>query len=113
LLLPNARDADIAWLFEDAGFPAIGATSAGIANAHGYPEGERIEREEMVGDIARITSVTEVPVTVEPEVKMSGLGGGVRGLERDGVPQRLQPPHKSALDRLAGRWSKYVTPRSW
>jgi 2-methylisocitrate lyase-like PEP mutase family enzyme len=67
LLLPNAWDAASARLFEEAGFPAIGTTSAGIAYAHGYPDGEQIPREEMLQVITRIASPVQVPVTADVE----------------------------------------------
>ncbi|MBV9229828.1 MAG: isocitrate lyase/phosphoenolpyruvate mutase family protein [Chloroflexi bacterium] len=67
LLLPNAWDAASARLFEETGFPAIGTTSAGIAYAHGYPDGEQIPREEMLQAIARIVSRVQIPVTADIE----------------------------------------------
>jgi len=67
LLLPNAWDAASARLFQEAGFPAIGTTSAGIAFAHGYPDGEQIERDEMLQAITRIASLVQVPVTADIE----------------------------------------------
>ena len=67
LLLPNAWDAASARLFEGAGFPAIGTTSAGIAYAHGYPDGEQIPREEMLQAITRIASLVQIPVTADME----------------------------------------------
>ena len=47
LVLPNAWDGMSARVFEDCGFPAIATTSAGIAYAFGYPDGERLGRDEM------------------------------------------------------------------
>src|SRR5258706_14627662 len=67
LLLPNAWDAASARLFEEAGFPVIGTTSAGTAYVHGYPDGERIPREEMFQAITRIASLVQVPVTADLE----------------------------------------------
>jgi 2-methylisocitrate lyase-like PEP mutase family enzyme len=67
LLLPNAWDAASARLFEEAGFPVIGTTSAGIAYAHGSPDGEQMPREEMVQVITRIASLVQVPVTADME----------------------------------------------
>lgn len=67
LVLPNAWDAASARIFEEAGFPALATTSAGIAYAHGYPDGERISREEMLAAVARITGHVSVPVTADME----------------------------------------------
>src|SRR5450756_754371 len=54
LILPNAWDVASARIFEEAGFPAIATTSAGIAFSLGYPDGQRIPREEMIARIGRI-----------------------------------------------------------
>lgn len=67
LLLPNAWDSSSALLFEQAGFPAIGTTSMGVAFALGYPDGQQISREEMMQVITRIAAVVQVPVTADIE----------------------------------------------
>ena len=67
LVLPNAWDVASARIFEDAGFPAIATTSAGIAFSLGYPDGQRIPREEMMARIARIARAVRVPVTADVE----------------------------------------------
>ena len=71
LILPNAWDVAGARIFEDAGFPAIATTSAGIAFSLGYPDGQRIPREEMMARIGRITRAVHVPVSADVE---SGYG---------------------------------------
>jgi 2-methylisocitrate lyase-like PEP mutase family enzyme len=67
LLLPNAWDVASARIFEEAGFPAIATTSAGIAFSLGYPDGQRISREEMIARIGRIVRAVKVPVTADIE----------------------------------------------
>jgi 2-methylisocitrate lyase-like PEP mutase family enzyme len=67
LVLPNAWDVASARLVEEAGFPAIATTSAGIAWALGYPDGERISRGEMLATIRRIVAAVRVPVTADVE----------------------------------------------
>ena len=67
LVLPNAWDGMSARVFEDCGFPAIATTSAGIAYAFGYPDGERLGRDEMVEATARIAGAVSVPVTADVE----------------------------------------------
>ena len=47
LLLPNVWDVASARVVEDAGFGALATTSAGIAFSLGYPDGQKIKREEM------------------------------------------------------------------
>jgi 2-methylisocitrate lyase-like PEP mutase family enzyme len=67
LLLPNAWDVASARIFEEAGFAAVATTSAGIAFAFGYPDGQKIAREEMLGVVARIASAVKLPVTADVE----------------------------------------------
>lgn len=67
LVLPNAWDALSARVFEDCGFEAVATTSAGIAYALGYPDGERLERDEMTEVTSRITSAVRVPVSADVE----------------------------------------------
>lgn len=67
LVLPNAWDAGSARIFVEAGFPALATTSAGIAFSLGYPDGEKISRDEMLAAVARITRRVSVPVTADME----------------------------------------------
>lgn len=67
LVLPNAWDSASAVLFEDAGFPAIATTSAGIAFCRGYRDGEQIPRDEMLDEVARIAARVDIPVTADLE----------------------------------------------
>lgn len=66
-LLPNAWDAASARLFAEAGFPAIGTTSAGVAFANGYPDGERISRHEMLARVKQMANAVNVPVSADIE----------------------------------------------
>jgi 2-methylisocitrate lyase-like PEP mutase family enzyme len=67
LVLPNVWDVASARIVEEAGFPAIATTSAGIAYSLGYPDGQHISREEMVARVARIARAVKVPVTADIE----------------------------------------------
>jgi len=67
LLLANAWDAASARIVEDAGLPAIATTSAGIAFACGYPDGQKISAGEMFAAIRRIVEAVSVPVTADVE----------------------------------------------
>jgi 2-methylisocitrate lyase-like PEP mutase family enzyme len=67
LVLPNAWDAGSARIFLEAGFPALATTSAGISFSLGYPDGEKISRDEMLAAVARITRRVSVPVTADME----------------------------------------------
>ena len=67
LVLVNAWDCASARLLERAGSPAVATTSAGIAFACGYPDGEKIPRDRMLEAIARICAAVTVPVTADVE----------------------------------------------
>ena len=67
LVLPNAWDAISARLIEEAGFPAIATSSAGVAWALGYADGERISRGEMLAVVRRIVLGVRIPVTADVE----------------------------------------------
>jgi len=71
LVLPNAWDVASARIFEEAGASAIATTSAGVAFTLGYPDGEKIPREEMLAAVARIAAKVKLPVTADVE---SGYG---------------------------------------
>jgi len=73
LVIPNAWDAASARIFEDAGFPAVATSSAGIAYSLGYLDGQRISRAEMVAVVSRIAAVVRVPVSADME---AGYGAG-------------------------------------
>jgi len=73
LVLPNVWDVASARIVEQVGFPAIATSSAGVAFALGYPDGERISRDEMTSVVARIVAHVGVPVTADME---AGYGRG-------------------------------------
>jgi len=77
LVLPNAWDVASARIVEELGFPAIATTSAGIAATLGYPDGQRISRDEMLGVVARIAKAVHLPVTADVE---AGYGMTVEDL---------------------------------
>jgi 2-methylisocitrate lyase-like PEP mutase family enzyme len=67
LLLPNVWDVASARIIEAAGFPAIATTSAGVAFAHGFPDGEKIPPDRMIAAIGDIAAGVRVPVTADVE----------------------------------------------
>jgi 2-methylisocitrate lyase-like PEP mutase family enzyme len=75
----NAWDCASARVVEKAGAPAIATTSAGVAFAQGYPDGQRISPERMLEAVARICEAVSVPVTADLE---SGYGDSVESLDR-------------------------------
>jgi 2-methylisocitrate lyase-like PEP mutase family enzyme len=65
LILPNGWDVPSARVFEDAGFPAIATSSAGMLVSLGYPDGEVIGRDEFVSAVGRIARVLSVPLSAD------------------------------------------------
>ena len=73
LLLPNAWDAASARILEDAGFTAIGTTSAGIAYSQGFQDAEHIGRDAMIRAVATMVNAVSCPVSADIE---AGYGTG-------------------------------------
>jgi 2-methylisocitrate lyase-like PEP mutase family enzyme len=67
LILPNVWDVVSARVVEEARYSAIATTSAGIAFSLGYPDGQKISREEMLARVTRIAKAVRVPVTADAE----------------------------------------------
>ena len=63
LVLPNAWDVASARILENAGVAAIATTSAGVAFTLGYPDGQKISREEMLAVVGRIAGKVKIPVS--------------------------------------------------
>jgi len=77
LVLPNAWDVPSARVFEDAGFPAIATSSAALAISVGYPDGEKMRKEELFSVVKKIAGVLSVPLSVDIE---SGFGASIDSL---------------------------------
>jgi len=71
LILPNAWDAASARLVEDAGASAIATSSAAVAWAHGYPDGEALTPAILLPAVAEILRVVKIPVSVDSEAGYS------------------------------------------
>lgn len=67
LLLANAWDAGSARLIESLGAPAIATTSAGVAWAHGYMDGDQLPVSHLLAAVAEIRRAIEVPLSVDVE----------------------------------------------
>jgi len=67
LVLPNAWDVASAKVIAAAGAQAIATSSAGVAFALGFPDGQRISRAEMLGMVRRIAGALDVPVSADVE----------------------------------------------
>lgn len=77
LALPNAWDVASARILEEAGYPAIATSSAAVAFSLGYPDGQRVSRDEMLEVVGRIAHGVHVPVTADME---SGYGTTVKDM---------------------------------
>jgi 2-methylisocitrate lyase-like PEP mutase family enzyme len=71
LVLPNAWDVPSARVFEDAGFPAVATSSAGLMVSLGYPDGEEMPRRELAAAVERIARRLSVPLSADV---VSGFG---------------------------------------
>jgi 2-methylisocitrate lyase-like PEP mutase family enzyme len=67
LVLPNAWDAASAKVIEDAGAKAIATSSAGVAWALGYADGDVLPPRMLADLTARITDVIRIPLSVDFE----------------------------------------------
>ncbi|MGA9073121.1 MAG: isocitrate lyase/phosphoenolpyruvate mutase family protein [Candidatus Sulfotelmatobacter sp.] len=79
LLLPNVWDVASARIVEEAGFPALATTSAGVAFSLGYPDGQKIHKDRMMAAITHIALAVKVPVTADVE---SGYGNDPEAVAR-------------------------------
>ena len=71
LLLANVWDVSSAKCAEQAGYKAIGTSSAAIAQVLGYDDGEQMPFSELVFMVKRIAAVTSLPLTVDIEAGYS------------------------------------------
>lgn len=67
LLLVNAWDPPSARRLARDGYPAMATTSAGVAEALGYEDGNVTPPDEMLAAVGRIAAVVDVPVTADLE----------------------------------------------
>lgn len=67
LLLANVWDVSSAKCAEQAGYQALGTSSAAIASLLGYKDGEQIPFNELVFMVGRIAAATSLPLTVDIE----------------------------------------------
>jgi 2-methylisocitrate lyase-like PEP mutase family enzyme len=102
LVLPNAWDCASARIFEEAGFPAIATTSAGVAFALGYPDGERVPAAEMLAAVKRIAACVQVPVTADLEAGYGDAAATAAALVGSGaVGLNLEDGQSSAAEHVA------------
>src|SRR6266851_1587881 len=71
LALPNAWDVASARILEETGYPAIATSSAAVAFSLGYPDGQRVSRDEMLEVVGRIAHSVRVPVIAAGAIGMN------------------------------------------
>jgi 2-methylisocitrate lyase-like PEP mutase family enzyme len=67
LILPNAWDAGSARVIEHAGASAIATSSAAVAWAHGYADGQFLPFETLLSTVSEIVKTVSVPVSADIE----------------------------------------------
>jgi len=67
LILPNAWDAGSARVIEHAGAKAIATSSAAVAWANGYPDGQALSQETVLATVRAIVRVVDIPVSADVE----------------------------------------------
>lgn len=71
LLLANVWDVSSAKCAEQAGYKAIGTSSAALAHTLGYEDGEHMPFSELVFMVKRISDATSLPLTIDLEAGYS------------------------------------------
>lgn len=66
-VLPNIWDAGGARIFEERGFEALATTSAGVAFANGFSDGEELPLSILLETVKRITNRITIPLSVDFE----------------------------------------------
>src|SRR3989442_10265863 len=89
LILPNAWDAGSARIIEHAGAKAIATSSAAVAWAHGYPDGEALPQEALLATVRAIARVVGVPISADVEA------GYAPDAEAAGAPPGRAPPARA------------------
>lgn len=67
LILPNAWDAASAALMAAAGARAVATSSAAVAWAQGFPDGDALPLARLIAVIASVVRATNVPVSADIE----------------------------------------------
>jgi len=84
-VLANVWDCASASIVEQAGFPAIATSSAGVAYSLGYPDGQQIAMEEMLAVVKRVAAAVSVPVTADLEAGYGDIAATSAALVESGA----------------------------
>ena len=105
LILPNAWDAGSAKVVEDAGAKAIATSSAGVAWALGYPDGDVLPPRMLADLTANITAAIRIPLSVDFE--------GAYTKNPSKVGENLKPILEAGVSATRKRSWKYPMLRPW
>ncbi|WP_410631329.1 isocitrate lyase/phosphoenolpyruvate mutase family protein [Amycolatopsis sp. cmx-4-83] len=103
LLVVNVWDAITAKVVaEPPGTKALATPSHGIAASRGYPDGEKIPRDEMIAEVALIVRTAgDLPVTADLEAGYGDPGGTVaRAIEVGAVGANLEDQMKPLAEAV-------------
>ena len=103
LLVVNVWDAITAKVVaETPGTQALATPSHGIAASRGYPDGEKIPRDEMIAEVALIVRTAgDLPVTADLEAGYGDPGGTIaRAIEAGAVGANLEDQMKPLGDAV-------------
>ncbi|WP_290057177.1 isocitrate lyase/PEP mutase family protein [Amycolatopsis solani] len=103
LLVVNVWDAITAKVVaETPGTQALATPSHGIAASRGYPDGEKIPRDEMISEIALIVRTAgDLPVTADLEAGYGDPGGTVaKAIEAGAVGANLEDQMKPLAEAV-------------
>lgn len=103
LLVVNVWDAITAKVVaETPGTRALATPSHGIAAARGYPDGERIPRDEMIAEVALIVRAAgDLPVTADLEAGYGDPGGTIaRAIDAGAVGANLEDQLKPLAESV-------------
>ncbi|MGN0070729.1 MAG: isocitrate lyase/phosphoenolpyruvate mutase family protein [Atopobiaceae bacterium] len=110
-VIPNSWDAGSAYIYEKEGFECVATSSAGVAYALGYPDGEDITLDDLVQVVSNTVRRVDIPVSADfergyaedpSEVKKNArrlVEAGAVGFNiEDGVPEADAAHKLSPMD---------------
>lgn len=102
LVLVNVWDVISARVVADVpGTQALATASHSIAASYGYPDGERIPRDQMLQAVGRITAAVDLPVTADLEAGYGDPGGTIsRAIDLGVVGANLEDQLKPLPDAV-------------
>ncbi|HKV97892.1 MAG TPA: isocitrate lyase/phosphoenolpyruvate mutase family protein [Gammaproteobacteria bacterium] len=114
LVLPNAWDAASAALFARAGARAVATTSAGVANALGFADGQAAPLAQVLAATQRMAAAVQIPVSADLEAGYAETPAALQAVMRqllatgavgvnleDGLPPGSSQPLRDIADQQA------------